>query len=318
MTPSRNPFSGRNSSGYRFKFQVRSISFHTLFLPLEMKDLPCIQQLIQGVSPLTAFNCLTMESARTAFCDLRKKYDFDFWAATEYFIRDVDDADNIIPLRLNPYQFFVIDILRKRYFNRQLGRYIITKSLRRCGLTTCIQAYILWMQTFQRRNNSYTCTAGNLSLCPLKSDLCRYLRRDIIPPDMGIYLPKVDWHAFFNTFRSPDAIRGINLGYVHFADMSRWRDPDSKKTRRAYSAAVSAVLLEYFTLVVLEGNIPKEERFSIMKFLHENPCTDESERKWILSKSFRNPFFINEVIYSSTHPNSVFLHINIDYGFPSK
>lgn len=288
MPSSRNPLSGRNSSGYRFKFQVRAIAYHTLFLPLEMKYIPQIQQLIRGVSPLTVFNCSMMESARKAFYDLRKKYDFDYWAATEYFIRDLADADNIIPLRLNSYQFFVIDILRKRYFNRQLGRYIITKSIRRCGLSTCIQAYILWMQTFQRRNNSYTCSSSDISLFPLKSDLCRFLRRDIIPTDMGIFLPRVDGRAFFNTFRTPDAIRGINLGYVHFADMSRWRDSDSRKSVRAYSAAVSAVLLDYFTLVVLEGNVPKEENFSIEKFLKKI----QMSAKAIARKFFRIRFGI--------------------------
>lgn len=318
MNLSRNPYSGRNSSGYRFLFQVRSIAYHTLFLPLEMKSLPQIQQLMKGISPLTVFNCFSKECARIAFCNLRKKYDFDYWAATEYFIRDVEDADNIIPLRLNQYQFFVIDILRKRYFRRQLGRYIITKSLRRCGLSTCLQAYILWMQTFQRSNNSYTCSASEISLLPFKSDLCRCLKRDIIPSDMGILLPQVGRKAFFNTFRTPDAIRGINLGYVHFADMSRWLDPDSKKTSRVYSAAVSAVLLDYFTLIVLEGNIPKEDIFSIDKFCNENFRINESDRKMILSKSFRNPLFINEAIYASSHPKSTFIYISLDHAFDFK
>lgn len=314
MTSSRNPFSGRNSSGYRFKFHVPSIAYNTLFLPIEMKSVPQIQQLIQGVHPLTVFNCCSLNSAKKAFCNLRKRYDFDYWAVKEYSIHDIDDADNIIPLRLNQYQFFVIDILRKRYFNRQFGRYIITKSLRRCGLSTCIQAYILWMQTFQRSNNSYVCSASDISLFPLKADLCRYLRRDIVPQDMGVFLPRVDGFAFFNTFRNPDSIRGINLGYIHFADMSRWLDFDSWKSVRAYSAAVSAVLLDYFTLVVLEGNIPNEHCFNIKKFIRDSHGMNENERKRILSKYFRNPFFINEVLAVSENRNSTFLHINLDHA----
>ncbi|MDE6290926.1 MAG: hypothetical protein K2M16_05290, partial [Muribaculaceae bacterium] len=106
----------------------------------------------------------------------------------------------------------------------------------------------------------------------------------------------------------------INLGYVHFADMSRWRDPDSKKSVRAYAAAVSAVLLDFFTLVVLEGNVPKKEVFSIRKFLINNPCTSDNSRKRLLAKSFRNPFFINEVIYASTHQDSLYLHIDLDHA----
>ncbi len=189
---SRNPYTGRNSSGYRFRFQVSSIAHHTLFLPIEMKSLPQIQQLLQGFSPLKVFNSYSIDIARQEFRKLRKKYDFDYWAVTEYFIHDLADADSIVPLRLNDAQFVVIDTFRKRYSDRSQSRYIVTKSFRRCGLSTCIQAYILWMQTFQCANNSYTCSHSEISLLPLKANLCRYLHRYVIPPDMGIFLPKVD------------------------------------------------------------------------------------------------------------------------------
>lgn len=143
MNHSRNPFSGRNCSGYRFLFKSRSIANYSLFLPLEMKSLPQIIRLRRGESLLSVFNRSTLEDAREDFRNLRKKYDFDFWAATEYFIRDINDPDIFLPLRLNSYQHYIIDIFRKRYFNRLIGRYLITKSFGRCGLTSCIQAYIL-------------------------------------------------------------------------------------------------------------------------------------------------------------------------------
>ena len=311
MKKSRNPYSGRNSSGYRFRFQVSSIARHTLFLPLEMKSLQQIQLLMQGVSPLSVFNCQDEARARQIFRKIRIQYDFDYWAVNEYFIRDLKDADSIIPLRLNDAQFIVIDTFRKRYFDRLQSRYIISKSFRRCGLSTCIQAYILWMQTYHCANNSYTCCPSEISMFPLKSNLCRFLHRDVIPHDMGIYLPNVDRCAFFNTFRSPDAIRGINLGYVHLADMSRWRDPGSKLTTRAFAAPVSAVLLKYFTLVVLEGDVPSKGSFSINEFFEQNPHIRESARKNNLSKFFRNPFFINEVMASRSSPSPHFFYLHL-------
>lgn len=311
MKKSRNPFSGRNCTGYRFRFQVSSIAHNTLFLPLEMKSLPEIKQLMQGDSPLTVFNCSSSDTARQIFRNIRLQFDFDYWAVNEYFVRDLNDADKIVQLRLNDAQFLVIDTFRKRYFDRLQSRYIISKSFRRCGLSTCIQAYILWMQTYRCANNSYTCCPSEISMSPLKSNLCRYLHRDIVPPEMGIYLPKVDGRAFFNTFRSPDAIRGINLGYVHLADMSRWRDPDAKKTTRAFAAPVSAVLLKYFTLVVLEGDVPLKNRFSINDFIRRNPRMRDSLRKNMLSKFFRNTFFINEVIEARTSHSPHFFYIHL-------
>ena len=83
-----------------------------------------------------------------------------------------------------------------------------------------------WRQTCHLNNHSYTCSSSDIALNPLKTNLCRFLHRDVVPAERFIYLPGSDRRAFFNTFRSPDYIRGIDLGYVHFADMSRWRHPD--------------------------------------------------------------------------------------------
>lgn len=311
MNSPRNPYSGRNCSGYRFRFQVSSIAHNTLFLPIEMKSLPQIRQLMEGVSPVSAFNSSSDDNARQIFRNIRKHYDFDYWAMTEYFVRDLNDADSMVPLRLNDAQFLVIDTFRKRYFDRLQSRYIVSKSFRRCGLSTCIQAYILWMQAYQRANNSYTCCPSEISMFPLKANLCRYLHRDVVPPDMGVYLPMIDGRAFFNTFRNPDAIRGINIGYVHLADISRWRDPDAKKTTMAYVAPVSAVLLKYFTLVVLEGDVPCKYSFSIKEYIRQNPGMRDSIRKNKLSKIFGNPFFMNEVmnVQSSETPHFFYIHI---------
>lgn len=276
-----------------------------------MKSLTQIRHLMQGKSPLDVFECRSIEFARKAFIEIRRKYDFDYWAATEYLVRDINDADNIVPLHLNDSQRHVIDIIRRRYFLRRQGRYIISKSTHRVGLSTCIQAYILWMQTYQRSNNSYTCGPSDISIFPLKSSLCRQLHRDVVPPEMGVFLPKVGWSAYFNTFRCPDAIRGVNLGYVHLADMSRWKDPDSKKSVRAYTAPVSAVLLEYFTLVVLEGDVPKRKDFNIKEFVRNHPKEKDPIRVRKLSNTFRNPFFINNVMVAASSPSPYFHHIHL-------
>lgn len=225
-----------------------------------MKSLPQIQRLIKGESPLSVFNRHDIRSARQAFCEFRKNFDFAYWAATEYYIRDIHDADNIVPLKFNSYQHYIIDIIQKRYTNRQQSRYLITKSFGRCGVTTCVQAYILWLQIFKCNKHSFTCTASDLSIYQPKSNLCRYLKRDIVPTDKSIFIPQANNCAFFNTYRNPDYIRGIDLGYLHLADMSHWQDSDGRLSSRVYAAANSSVLLKYDTLVVLEGNVPRDER----------------------------------------------------------
>ncbi len=119
-----NSLSGHQAPGFRFRFHIRSISHRAIFLTIEMKSLPEIQRLLKGESFLSVFNASTIMEARKAFHHLRYNYDFAFWAAREYYVRDIKDADNIIPLVLNEYQSYFIDIFQKRYFNQELGRYM--------------------------------------------------------------------------------------------------------------------------------------------------------------------------------------------------
>lgn len=282
-----------------------------------MKELPVIKRLLNGEDPKLVFNSDSIHAARKAFCELRMEFDFAYWAAREYFIRDINDADNIIPLYLNKYQLYIIDIFQKRYHDHKFGRYIITKSFGKVGVTTCVQAYILWQQIYKCENNSYFCTNSEIAINPLKTNLCRYLKRDITPPEKYIYLPKADRRAFFNTFRSPDYIRGINLGYVHYADMSRWKDPENRCSSRVFKAATSAVLLSYHTLVVMEGNVPKEDHLQIQK--HQTPGLPYKERLASLTHLTNNPYFLNQVILNYV-PDSktINFHINLNHIQASK
>lgn len=310
-----NPLSGLHCPDFRFRLQHRALSHRSLYLPLAMKQHPKIQRLLKGESLLSVFNALSIKSARHAFDELRYHYDFAFWAAKEYYIRDQKDADNVIPLSFNNFQHYIIDILQKRFFNQQFGRYIITKSFGKVGVTTCIQAYMLWMQIYKCNKHSYTCSASDISIHPLKSSLCRYLKRDIVPSEKFLYIPKADRKAFFNTYRSPDYIRGIDLGYVHFADMSRWYDPDGDDASRVYAAATSAVLLRFDTLVILEGNIPKEDRFQMEK--HQSFNIPYDIRLMRLAHLSKNPFFLDHVAMANaptTYPSPLF-HINLDHTF---
>ncbi|MDE6697795.1 MAG: hypothetical protein K2K25_13020 [Muribaculaceae bacterium] len=318
MKYSHNPYSGRLSVGFRFCFHVTSIAHRPLFLPIEMKTLPQIQRLLKGESPLSVFCQDSIKSARMAFCDLRERFDFAYWAAREYYIRDIHDADKIVPLRLNGYQHYIIDILQKRFTNRQQSCYLVTKSFRPCGVTTCIQAYQLWLQTFKCPKHSFTCSASEISLHPLKENISRFLSSDVVSPAKSILLPGIGCKAFFNTFRNPDYIRGIDLGYLHFADMSRWHDNYGALSSRVYAAARSSVLMKHDTLVVLEGNTPRDERL-FLRDIHQLRLSAEV-RMSMLSNICCNPFFLDHVSLANI-PNIIphFFHINLNYAFdPSR
>ncbi len=307
----RNPYTGLLSAGYRFRFQLRSISHHTLYLPLEMKSIPPVQALLNGVSPLEVFDVPDLKSARKAFNELRKQFDFPFWAATEYYVLNIEDADETVPLILNKYQHEIADTFLRRYFDKQQARYIIGKSFGRCGVTTCVQAYILWRQLCWWPKHSNTCVASEINLNPIKTNLCRFLKREIVPQDKDIFLPKADGRrAFFNTFRTPDALRGIDFAYVHFANMSLWHDPDGIKSTKAYTAASGGLLPSYRTFLAMEGNIPEgQELINIMPPRSHSVYAGYVRSRYELTPLCNNPYFVHEVLSAIYHGSKSYFHL---------
>ncbi len=93
--------------------------------------------------------------------------------------------------------------------------------------------------------------------------------------------------------------------------MAYWKDPDFNKTYRALIAPVSAVLLEYFTLVVLEGNIPKNSTLSVKETIKHKDWNKPDRRKRGFVKRVGNPYFFNEVLTSQSIPDPYYYHINI-------
>lgn len=276
-----------------------------------MKELPEIQRLRQGESPLAVFERSDIQESRKAFNELRYRYDFPFWAAKEYPIRDIHNADSEVTLILNSYQYHIIDKFMTRYFKRLSSRYIITKDFGRCGVSTCVQAYILWLQLYRWPKNSQTCGASELNISPLKENLIQYIYLGLsAPAKKRIYNYKIDHSSFFNTFRSPDALRGIDFAYVHLADMGKWYDPKRRYAPRAYAAAYSGVLDNYRTLIVMEGNIMNEKYFHLED--NYNLKKPNTLQLCDYPKICRNPFFLREVVdaHNPACP-SPFLLINL-------
>lgn len=306
-SPTRpNHITGRRSVGFRFRLNCRPISRLPLYLPLAMKNNVHIRQILDGVHPCIAFGTGSIESARQYFNCIREKYDFSFWAATEYRIRDFNDPDNIIPLYLNSPQNHTIGIIEERFFNRIPSRYLITKSARRIGLTTCIQAYIIWRQLYSPYSGyAYICGASEFNLLHLRTNLARIMHCEIAPKDKWIRFPDNSNAAFFNPYSNPDSPRGIDFRYVHFADMNKWKDRGGIEGRRAYVAGISGVLPDFWTLIVLEGTRPPfYKRNADFKLLYDEKV------KYAIKNP---PFFISELLYTRLHRNdSPFLtHIEL-------
>lgn len=285
MLKYRSNFSGRHASGYRFRFRVQAISHRALYLPLTMRDHDAVKRLCEGEDPCSVFHTSDIRQARKAFNDLRAQYDFSYWAATRFPVRHIDDPDVETTLDLNEEQHQIINQFLKTYRKKEAGRFIITKSGHRCGVSTCVQAYIIWMQLYQCPKNSQTCGFSTFHLGRFKENIARFFNRDVVNYARYKFNIKDSYtSAFFNTFNKPDSLRGIDFGYVHLVDMAKWKDVDGTRSARALRAAISGILLDYRTLIVLEGNNPSSKY---------------------------NPILYSQVSYSDHNPDALFQHIDL-------
>lgn len=294
-----------------------------------MKNLPQIINLIKGVSPLEVFGVPDVRAARQAFNHLREQFDFTFWAARNYFIRDINDPDKLVTLILPPKLNAMMNVIQTRYYHKLVGRYVITKEYGKIGLTTCIQAYTFWLQThssFKGNTNIFGPSMSNIS--HLKDNLCRNIGRASTSSANRIWFSITPYSSngchdyyssnshsvnrdyypcsvMFNSIRNPDAPRGIDLNYALFTDMSKWKDPHRKNSFRAQAVCLGSVLLDHRTLVIYEGNRPGDfpkNRVDLHSYY---------DRK-VLNATHRVSFLLAEALFCSlNYSSSQAIHIKI-------
>lgn len=308
----RNPLSGRNSAGPRFQFRVRSIARNNLYLPLRMKSLQEIQRLLNGESPLVVFNCDSILDARQAFYRLRKRYDFPYWAALEHYVPDMDNPLRSVPLVLNLYQHHVVDVFSRRAFEGRRGLYLISKSVPKCGLSTVVQAYILWLQIHNWHSNSISYASSSDDLCRFKANLCSTLKKTGVMEGFSISVTDTDAVAYFNTYMSPGILSGIDCGFLHLADMSKWNDRTAEKSSLIFSSSVSRLQRNPAALVIMEGDKPADPK--VMSVFKSSFVCPDTIRYLRLEAFGLNPFFLdNWLMVSDPDINALFHHIDLDY-----
>lgn len=300
-----SPISGYHSPGQRFKARIRSIAHINLYLPIEMRSLPQISKLMEGVSPLAVFNCNNISDARNAFYELRKKYDFSYWAALEYKVKDLNYPQKMVPFRLNPYQHILVDKLLKQTADGSPKKFVISKTVPKCGLTTCVQAFILWRQIYHQVD-SITYTNLDFDRTDMINNVAKGLGKQA--GRKGLYLNKQGNFALFHAYRSPEELPAVPCSLIHIADMAKWYDPSGNDTKRILINSLRYWTRKETALFILEGDFPKDHSFKIQDYQNNN--VQEAIRLLQLSGYSQNPAFLNEIVKASDpHLIPTFSHL---------
>lgn len=303
-----NPISGLNSAGPRFKVRIRSLAHENMYLPVSMRSLPQMRLLLDGVSPLTVFNSTSIKHARLAFYRLRSKFDFPYWAALEFKVPDITNPHRIIPLRLNSLQHNLVDTFIHDSLDDGPRRYVITKTIPRCGLTTCIQAYIFWLQSYHI-DNSITCAHSDSEMNLMKANVARFLRKAGGKHRVSINNEGIS--ALFQSFHTPNVLGRLSGRFVHLADMAKWLDHSWEGTPHILSNALNGWRRQKAAMFVLEGDRPANPDFRMEDY--RNYYIPEAVRLMQLSFFSSNPVFLNIMVSASdSKANTGYRYIDLD------
>ncbi len=303
-----DPISGFNAPGPRFKARIRSISHNNMYLPIQMRDLHFLKELVNGASPLQVFHTSTIEQARAMFFRIRKCYDFPYWASTDFKIRDISNPHSIVPLRLNKYQHYLVDTLIRTNLDGKPKQYLIAKSIPRCGLTTCVQAYILWLKN-KNAQNTLTCAPDDFIKEDMIADVNRLLDKQ--RSYSGISMNDFSTSTFYHSFYTPHILYGISANFIHLADMSKWYDHPTETTSHILSNTLRNWIRQKAAVYIMEGDKPSDPDFRMEDY--QNPYVTRSFRLMQISDHCKNPLFVEKIIQANTPrliPN--FTYIDLD------
>lgn len=149
-----DPIRGIGGPLERFEFKIDNDN--SVFLPLEMLQVELVQNAIASGSLYHycldlkdgEFDDVYFEALMGRFINLRCKYDFEYWAALNAYVKDKDTG---VPVKfiLNRPQRRTLLHYEKRRLANEPGRFVILKA-RQWGGSTLTQIYMLWIQTFWR------------------------------------------------------------------------------------------------------------------------------------------------------------------------
>ena len=275
-----NPITGEGSIGKRFKFTLTDFPIKEQYLPVEMKRIPLVKQLIKHGSIealLTHMKSDNHEADRLKviqqFVRMRSRYDFPFWAAMFVYIKKKGGGEDVLFRLTRPQRRFVERIEARRKDNKPI-RIVLLKA-RQWGGSTTSQLYMAWLQLVHKVGlNSLIIAHQGSGSDEIKDMFDRMIKR--YPIDMlhklgeqynendaklvGVgksgsihRVPQRNCKIKIGSAERPDSCRGGDYNLVHLSEVGLWKVTDGKKPEDIVRSACSGVLYKPYTMIVYES-----------------------------------------------------------------
>lgn len=266
-----NPITGEGCDGERVCLKIEDAPFPIMYLPKEMMETEyCIQlQEYGSIEKLYKVNDIYLDedefqSFWISFCELRYRYDYEFYAYMCQTIRDKLTAQEI-PFKLNRGQRRVLKKFENRRKKKRPIRARITKC-RQWGCTTFVQNYMNWIQTIHKRNwNSVICAHVKDGSITARAMLERTIKN--MPPIGNVLLsiknyqntqnikeiPERGCTITIGTAIEPDSVRSQDVKMAHFTEEAYYPNTETNNPALLETSIIAAIPPDPETLVVCES-----------------------------------------------------------------
>ena len=276
-----DPITGEGSIGERVRVCISDFAIPVQWIPVEMMDIPMVEKLVKAGSIdkfLTSVlgvtsNEIDYVKVSRKLIRLRFKHDFPFWAATLVYIHNKKAGKDVLFRLYYPQRILVSRFEAKRKA-RQPIRLILLKA-RQWGGSTTTQLYMAWLQFNHRKGlNSLIIAHQGTASDEIKDmfDLMiskypvEFLHKlgetysENEPKLVGVgksgsthRVPQRNCKIKVGTAESPDGCRGGAYSLVHLSEVGLWKKTDGKSPQDIVRSACSGMLLEPFTMIVMES-----------------------------------------------------------------
>lgn len=266
-----NPITGEGCDGERVCLQVEDAPFPIMYLPKAMMETEYCKQLQEygSIEKMYEENNIYLdedeyEAFWISFCELRIKFDFEFFAIFYITIRDKISSKNI-NFKLNRGQRRLLSRLEEM---RKAGvpiRIILLKA-RQWGGSTLIQMYMFWIQLVHKENwNSVICAHLKDASITIRAMFERSIE-EMIPIDGVSYtiksykgtqnmkeVPERGCVITVGTAIEPDSVRSQDAKMAHFSEIAFYPNTEKNKTEDLVTSIVGSIPREPMTLVAFES-----------------------------------------------------------------
>jgi len=266
-----NPITGEGCEGERVRLEIKDAPYPVLFLPVEMMSRTVCKELSKYKSIEKLYNAngdeyseIERDKFWVSFCELRSKYDYEFYAVSYQTILDKETSQEI-PFKLNRAQRRILAKLERMRKAGMTISIIILKA-RQMGGSTIIQMYMNWIQMVHRTRWNSAIAAHikdaaitvrsmyDLSIGGMPKFDGRYMSIKDFSKSANIkYVPQRGCRITVGTAEEPDSVRSQDLKMFHASEIGLYPDTEKKRTKDLIASITSSIPNVPYTLIAYES-----------------------------------------------------------------